>query len=1315
MSSIAFGSTYSFLTSATPSTGWVIGFDTDGVLKQKDSLGNIILIGGGPTAGNLGTYSISQVLTVGNNTGTRSIIMGTATNIKSVNGGGKIELDRLSGTNSVLISSDNSSQLESYLILKNDSAKFAFNSSKQMIDLDGNGNQISIYNNNAGSISLGVDTGSLIYGQLDEIKITYNATATASTGNYDKNAVLIGTKNSKIGNGVVNTVVLGGVGFTASNSNSVYVPDVYLQNQKGVKSIDSNEVFYLNDSNGYTLLDRNSGNLDSSWLLMATDYQSTYQSYIEIGVNSDPGYGNDSLIYISNNKGPSYSYDDYSTVSLGKNILRFSSKDVDGTGDVLRINMSAVNNNMLVDGPTASFKGIEYNEDFSLNFVTHSLVDKQYVDSQFTGFTLDVILTAGNNSESNDIVMGTATVISSANGGGQIDLDYVGITNEVFISTDNGTGAESYVSLSPTDAIVESVGSVTINGNEVKVSTNDLEGIKYLGNYESNFVTQSLVNKGYVDSGTSSIWTAIDSINLDYISEIITGPGLTGGGTYGVLNIDVEIGNGLQFVTNSIYIGGTLSQDTLIDGGLYNFDLTNATNISLSASGVINNFATDLSGYYGQSYLDSNVVNLKVGFASDYGVDVMTQSGVTIQNHRVSLESFNSNTVVSSINVLSNPTTISDGSTDNRLIVMDDEFNKGLVYKDDYSSNFSTYSLVTKGYVDEKQQYVNNGLTFSSGYIGLGGTLSGPVFIEGYDNNVYFNDFNRFSVTASAFIVNTVFSLSTNTSVQYNDGDNYYTRVDDASGTYSFVDITPGLLQMGSGDPLIGNAGINFYSQDQVSLDGSTNNRIVVADDISQKGIVYKDDYTANFTTYSLVTKGYVDSVVSSVGATNGLVELSNGVIGLGGTLSTSTNINGEDLYDLNFESMNRILMTASTYIDSAIYSNNFIFRNYLGSSDAQMIATDVITSTYSRVYLDYNSVNLESNDSLASVVISVLNKDTLISDGSTNNRLVVNDSANHKGLVYNSDYSPNFTTYSLVTKGYVDSTVVNLSLSIGTTSIISGTNFGVLFQSGGVVQQDGSFIYNDSQKRLTLPALEILSQTSSSSYTSLRVRNYNNTSDFISILGDGNINVGTSTAATVSSTFNVYSGFSGGNYLKLINDTSNFDTYQGIDMAHTGRPGYFALETAGNQGSSITRFRGGGSTNANAKITAYIDHPGDVDKTGHWHFRTQVHLGDAYRSFDSSYGRHTLVIENGVGPTASPTNSFIQYSADITSGNAAPHFRTENGSIVKIYQETTGVSSATFSSIGGPGSTALNDLDTYDGYTLQQVVRALRNLGLLA
>jgi hypothetical protein len=207
----------------------------------------------------------------------------------------------------------------------------------------------------------------------------------------------------------------------------------------------------------------------------------------------------------------------------------------------------------------------------------------------------------------------------------------------------------------------------------------------------------------------------------------------------------------------------------------------------------------------------------------------------------------------------SNPTTISDGSTDNRLIVQDDEFSKGLVYRDDYSSNFSTYSLVSKNYVDDKQQYVNNGLTFSSGYIGLGGTLSGTVIIDGYDNNVYFNDFGRFSVTASVYIWNQVYSPSTNTSQQFNDGDNYYTRVDDASGTYSIVDITPGVLNIYA-DGGVGKAAMSFHTQDEAVLDGSTNNRIIVTDDVSQKGIVYRDDYTANFTTYSLVTKGYVDS-----------------------------------------------------------------------------------------------------------------------------------------------------------------------------------------------------------------------------------------------------------------------------------------------------------------------------------------------------------------------------------------------------------------------------------------------------------------------
>jgi hypothetical protein len=69
-------------------------------------------------------------------------------------------------------------------------------------------------------------------------------------------------------------------------------------------------------------------------------------------------------------------------------------------------------------------------------------------------------------------------------------------------------------------------------------------------------------------------------------------------------------------------------------------------------------------------------------------------------------------------------------------------------------------------------------------------------------------------------------------------------------------------------------------------------------------------------------------------------------------------------------------------------------------------------------------------------------------------------------------------------------------------------------------------------------------------------------------------------------------------------------------------------------------------------------------------------------------------------------------YSADQAAGNACPHFRTENGGIVKLYQETTGVAEAAFVQGSGDG---VNDNSTFGGYTLQQVVKAMQLTGLLA
>jgi hypothetical protein len=97
--------------------------------------------------------------------------------------------------------------------------------------------------------------------------------------------------------------------------------------------------------------------------------------------------------------------------------------------------------------------------------------------------------------------------------------------------------------------------------------------------------------------------------------------------------------------------------------------------------------------------------------------------------------------------------------------------------------------------------------------------------------------------------------------------------------------------------------------------------------------------------------------------------------------------------------------------------------------------------------------------------------------------------------------------------------------------------------------------------------------------------------------------------------------------------------------------------------------------------------------------------------SIISSTGSSTISVRSGTAPSTNVVDSFQMYSNDITAGNAAPHFKTENGAVIKLYQETTGVGNSIFSQGGG---TSVLDDSTFDGYTLRQIVKALRNQGIL-
>lgn len=93
------------------------------------------------------------------------------------------------------------------------------------------------------------------------------------------------------------------------------------------------------------------------------------------------------------------------------------------------------------------------------------------------------------------------------------------------------------------------------------------------------------------------------------------------------------------------------------------------------------------------------------------------------------------------------------------------------------------------------------------------------------------------------------------------------------------------------------------------------------------------------------------------------------------------------------------------------------------------------------------------------------------------------------------------------------------------------------------------------------------------------------------------------------------------------------------------------------------------------------------------------------------SSSKQVFALKNGTAPTTSPADAAQVYSADQAAGNACVHTRTENGAVLKLYQETTGIAASTFTANSG---TAVNDASTFGGYTIGQVVAALRNQGFL-
>jgi hypothetical protein len=229
---------------------------------------------------------------------------------------------------------------------------------------------------------------------------------------------------------------------------------------------------------------------------------------------------------------------------------------------------------------------------------------------------------------------------------------------------------------------------------------------------------------------------------------------------------------------------------------------------------------------------------------------------------------------------------------------------------------------------------------------------------------------------------------------------------------------------------------------------------------------------------------------------------------------------------------------------------------------------------------------------------------------------------------------------------------------------------------------------------------LDVRAQGALSTDIAFRVRNSANNANIFSVTGNGNVD--SSNLFTLSAGVNI-GAFTRSNYGNVIDTrTGNgrgriYSNFTGGDQNADAlfiNVGYNRTSTsAGTADSSLKRISeialyGVDTTEANTYIAFNFGQNNPTERL-RFTFDGSILIGTTSAGTNAT---KTLAINTGTAPTTSPTDTFQLYSADIVAGNAAPHFRTENGSVIKLYQQSSA------------GITTVADL-----------VTVLQNLGLLS
>lgn len=340
------------------------------------------------------------------------------------------------------------------------------------------------------------------------------------------------------------------------------------------------------------------------------------------------------------------------------------------------------NASFIVTDNSTTPRGIEYTTDYSGTFSDCSLITKEYTDncalitlnsgktytdieiSKLTGTTSQAITGATNGltKTGQDVCLGgtlseETTIIGNGQNlnlgtpaGGELNNITIVGTGTTSLIAGNIPTSEFSIIKTCNDSISMGLFDSPITSSAIDISsatfritdTINNKGLEYAADYSGNYTCLSIPNVGWVTGQTSS--SGIHSAN-----------------------------NGLTKVGTNVKLGGTLTEQTIVNGNGQELTFGNVGNelftFNTLTTGTTTNFAGNILGG-----------DVSISRLSPTGFEYSTQNG---SGEKIGINSDKSN------------------------FIAQDQINlKGLEYENDYSANFTARSIVDKEYIDNKSNTV---------------------------------------------------------------------------------------------------------------------------------------------------------------------------------------------------------------------------------------------------------------------------------------------------------------------------------------------------------------------------------------------------------------------------------------------------------------------------------------------------------------------------------------------------------------------------------------------------------------------------------